>query len=650
MEASVAHRSFTHGRGDQAARSHRLEEVIGHAAHVLPAQGPITVFIHHNTLHAFEDLPFHEAVKKGAQVFGCHPYLSEDRYREALARADPVFRASGGARARPGRARRGADPLFRHPARTLRLAMLQYPLRTGPTEELVWYVAEANALRRVRSEVSSAVRARLIAETRRWVMRDLRGGNGGRQTGAGRVTRVSGSLAELLDRFGETRSRPGPTTTGKGSRCRLSGGSVATASATCRRYTKPPPPPVRQRDLLLEATGVDTDAMVHDVLIRFCAAFLDQGMANWQLPRRTRDSTAPSARSTAIRAGAGRLDARAGPGAGPARGRAGRTARFDPGIARCAGRRRGGVGPFPLGDAAGPAGLGGDGPAGRAPRRPRGSADPGGESGRVSWRSGFCSIGSPWPTRPALPWEFDAPVREFWRLARGKDDPHWPPSVEQRAFLVFQLAQVLGLSPDVLYRLSKPEWATLLQEIESFTAARAAARSFTWPTSGGSRPRRSMPLPCTRDGRRAGRIAPVPGGLLPRRARGVVPPPPGGAGSRCRDIRRGRVLHRGDVLQGGGRRALHAALPGGDPARNWVTEEVVDRAGRGAPPPGADPPGIGNGVAPVSRRQPRLRAGRGLDRGTRACWRRFRWWPASSSRASPRGSATRSAGSSRPRR
>ena len=47
-----------------------------------------------------------------------------------------------------------------------------------------------------------------------------------------------------------------------------------------------PTAPVRQRDLLLEATGVDTDAMVHDVMIRFCAAFLDQGMANWQLPRR----------------------------------------------------------------------------------------------------------------------------------------------------------------------------------------------------------------------------------------------------------------------------------------------------------------------------------------------------------------------------
>src|SRR5580704_8548452 len=64
----------------------RLRQVVEHAAHLLPAQGPITVFIHHNTLHAFEDLPFEEGVEKGAHVFGCQPYLTEDRYREALTR------------------------------------------------------------------------------------------------------------------------------------------------------------------------------------------------------------------------------------------------------------------------------------------------------------------------------------------------------------------------------------------------------------------------------------------------------------------------------------------------------------------------------------------------------------------------------------
>src|SRR4051812_38496082 len=59
--------------------------------------------------------------------------------------------------------------------------MLQYPLRYGPTEELVWFMAEKDALRRIRSEASSTVRERLIAETRRWVMRDVRpGGEPGR--------------------------------------------------------------------------------------------------------------------------------------------------------------------------------------------------------------------------------------------------------------------------------------------------------------------------------------------------------------------------------------------------------------------------------------------------------------------------------------
>src|SRR5688572_24323745 len=64
----------------------RVGQAIDRASHFLPAQGPIKVFIHHNTLHVFEDLPFHEGVQKGARIFGCQPYLSEDHYHEMLGR------------------------------------------------------------------------------------------------------------------------------------------------------------------------------------------------------------------------------------------------------------------------------------------------------------------------------------------------------------------------------------------------------------------------------------------------------------------------------------------------------------------------------------------------------------------------------------
>src|SRR4051794_17584166 len=133
-------------------RLDHLGRVVEHAAHLLPAQGPITVFIHHNTLHAFEDLPFHDAVKKGAHVFGCHPYLSEDRYREELGRGRIRFSELQEVLERDLNGRAGEKVPCFGTRLDLRLAMLQYPLRTGPTEELVWHVAEANALRRVRQE------------------------------------------------------------------------------------------------------------------------------------------------------------------------------------------------------------------------------------------------------------------------------------------------------------------------------------------------------------------------------------------------------------------------------------------------------------------------------------------------------------------
>ena len=90
--------AFSRGGGrEQASRLAHLQEVLDHAVHYLPAQGPIKVFIHHNTLHAFEDLRFDDGVKAGSKLFGCQPYLAEDGYRQMLGRRfDEGIDLSGG--------------------------------------------------------------------------------------------------------------------------------------------------------------------------------------------------------------------------------------------------------------------------------------------------------------------------------------------------------------------------------------------------------------------------------------------------------------------------------------------------------------------------------------------------------------------------
>lgn len=56
---------------------HTLEEL----KHYLPAQAPLKDFIHHNTLHAFQKLPFFDGINEAHEIFGYQVFLSIDAYR-----------------------------------------------------------------------------------------------------------------------------------------------------------------------------------------------------------------------------------------------------------------------------------------------------------------------------------------------------------------------------------------------------------------------------------------------------------------------------------------------------------------------------------------------------------------------------------------
>ncbi len=471
-DAPVAREGSRLRIGEAGVDLGELAAVIDHCAHLLPQQGPITVFIHHNTLHALEDLPFHEALRKGAQVFGCQPYLSEDRYRDELRRGrirfselQEVLEEDLGDRAR--------EPVPGFGGRIeLRLAMLQYPLRIGPTDELVWYVAEQDALRRVRPEVSSAIRARLIAETRRWVMRDLRGGHEPHANGTAARPgdrRVPESLAALVDRFGESAIESWSDDAWERFTLQAMWRVCCDGVRDLPPFTPPPAVPLRHRDLLLEATGEDADALVGGLLMRFCAAFLDQGVAAWPLPRR--DEGFFRAFCSLYRR----------PGGPPARWRDGLAAK----LARLEDED---VGPLesireslddlgvrrtewePFIGATLLALRGWAGMVRQIEERgdrvlhpvPRGSLI---EFLAVQLLLDRHALAH--TARTAI--GYDGALAGLRDALRPEVVIAWPPSVEQRAFLVFQLAQVVGLSPDLLHRLGKPEWSQLVEEIETFT-------------------------------------------------------------------------------------------------------------------------------------------------------------------------------------
>ncbi|MDD4914544.1 MAG: DUF2309 domain-containing protein [Methylococcales bacterium] len=58
-----------------------LDASIDYVARWLPIQGPIKDFVHHNILHAFQHLRFHEALSVAGKLFGARSYLPMDDYQ-----------------------------------------------------------------------------------------------------------------------------------------------------------------------------------------------------------------------------------------------------------------------------------------------------------------------------------------------------------------------------------------------------------------------------------------------------------------------------------------------------------------------------------------------------------------------------------------
>ncbi len=242
MEAAIRLDEASFDDGDRDA--FRLEEILAEVAPLLPEQAPLHAFVHHNPLHAFEHLPFEEATVTAARLFGTEPFQTEEAFARCLENGRLRIRdlettvedcetdldstlAGGVSR------------------RDFLVARLRHLFPVPSDAALAWMIEETDAVNRFHPLVSQRRREDLLDQARR--------------------------------RFGQI-----PADAMERRLCRLLWDALRDAAP--RKQTHPAG--IRPRDQIHEATGIDCDELVHPLLIRLCASFLDQGIAYWQLPGR----------------------------------------------------------------------------------------------------------------------------------------------------------------------------------------------------------------------------------------------------------------------------------------------------------------------------------------------------------------------------
>lgn len=267
---------------------HRLESLIHHLEHVLPAQAPIRDFVHHNTLHGYQHLPFPEALASARRITGIYGYLRPAEFRELHRQGridardlDQALREDEGL---------GCDekigPLTRMDVYRV-LLLHDVPALTAC--QLNWQTNELAALSTFQSDVPQATRERLLASA----------GTGERLAVADLwqaclekfgMRQQASHLEELLDLSAEQAERL---------LGRLAVAEDAAEPFRIHRLLRHESdrildtlldrvgPELTLRGLLLRLTGVDILDQLRPALVRHLAAYLDHGMAAWRNPDRS---------------------------------------------------------------------------------------------------------------------------------------------------------------------------------------------------------------------------------------------------------------------------------------------------------------------------------------------------------------------------
>ncbi|MDD2761058.1 MAG: DUF2309 domain-containing protein [Methylomonas sp.] len=236
-------------------------EAIAHLDHLLPGQAPIHDFVHHNTLHGFQHLPFEQALAQFTALTGMDCYQPAKDFRSYYAQGR-ISDADLDATLDRHFALTGPSPLCslqdrQLDKRQLFRAILLHDLSAISPSELQWQLQEDLARDANATALWQAVLDKLALHQPELHVEQLLDLSQEQAENWHRVTinavraemrgQALEDLSHLFDAVGQELTLPG---------------------------------------LLQRLTGVDILEQVRPQLIRWCASLLDEGLAAWRLPNR----------------------------------------------------------------------------------------------------------------------------------------------------------------------------------------------------------------------------------------------------------------------------------------------------------------------------------------------------------------------------
>jgi uncharacterized protein YbcC (UPF0753/DUF2309 family) len=259
---------------------------LNHLDHVLPGQAPILDFVHHNTLHGFQHLPFEEALAAFEALTGISAYLPETQNRlfyqqkrindsdlaKALAKC-PNLEAGQTVCTLKDRVITRKD---------IYTIALLFDLQGITVSQLNWQLEELGAFDAVQTDVPESVRSRLFAD-------DIHQRTVIKQLWESILTKLDLQQAALhpealldlsleqaeewLAIHQDMRQPAGP----------LHPNDFTTLDELLSQVGDS----ISLRGFILALSGVDILDSVRPQLIRICASAMDEGIASWRLPERS---------------------------------------------------------------------------------------------------------------------------------------------------------------------------------------------------------------------------------------------------------------------------------------------------------------------------------------------------------------------------